>query len=120
LFSSGIGTFNPVANEINSLVGEVEWRSLGYIIRHLYLEKQEDDGSMGIMIYGNHVIITNDTTEEKVYHITKEETLNVPISILTVNGYEFPYRVEEDLLMLDLRLPPSSSGVIEIQYGSLK
>jgi hypothetical protein len=102
LFASGIDTFNPVADGINNLEGEVEWRSLGYIITHLYLEKAEDDGSISVMMYGNHVIITNKTSEEGLYHLTKEETLNVPISTVTVNGHEFPYHVEEGLLMLDV------------------
>jgi len=36
---------------------------------------------------------------------SKEETLNVPIQRLIVNGRDFPYRIEERLLKLDLVTP---------------
>lgn len=45
-FASGMDAFNPIADGINELVGEVEWKSLGHIIEHLYLEKENDDGSV--------------------------------------------------------------------------
>lgn len=117
LFKAGIDTFDPVADQINSLTGGVEWRSLGYIIRRLYLEKTNDDGSIDVKMYGNHLIITNESSREHVYHIRKEETLNVPISRLTVNGHGFPYQVEDGLLKLDVRVPAGSSAEIRIHYG---
>ena len=47
----------------------------------------------------------------------KEETLNVPIKQLTVNGHDFPYRIEENLLKLDLVAPKDGSPIeIVIRY----
>jgi hypothetical protein len=83
---------------------------------HLYLEKVEDDGSIGVKMYGNHVVITNETSEERVYHIAKAETLNVPISIVSVNNHEFRYAVEEGFLILDMQIPPNASADLEIRY----
>jgi hypothetical protein len=117
LFASGIDTFNRVADQINNLLGEVEWRSLGYIITHLYLEKTNDDGSVDIKMYGNHLIISNESSIEKVYHIHKEEMLNITISSLTINGHKFPYRVEEGALMLDVCIPAHSTIEALIRYG---
>jgi len=116
LFDAGIDAFNPIADQVNSLSGEVEWRSLGHIIKHLYLEKTNDDGSVDVKMYGNHLIITNESSD-KTYHIFKEETLNVPISLLTVNGHEFPHRVEKGFLTLDVRVPADSSIEILLHYG---
>lgn len=127
LFDGGIDTFSPVADELNAIFhrnafdsGTVEWRSLGYILRHLYLQKTNDDGSIAIKMYGNHLIIENDATDERTYHVSKQETLNVPIGRLTVNGEEFPYRVDalHNRLYLDMRIPPGASAEIIIQYGS--
>jgi hypothetical protein len=118
LFDAGkVDAFNPVADQINGLTGEVEWRSLGTIVRHLYLEKMNDDGSLDVKMYGNHLIVANESGDERTYHLFKEETLNVPISALTVNSHEFSYRVEEGLLMLDVRVPAESSMEIAIHYG---
>lgn len=117
LFDAGIDAFNPVAEQVNNVPGEVQWRSLGYIIKHLYLEKTNDDGSVDIKMYGNHLIVTNGSSDERTYHISKAETLNVPISRLTVNGHEFLYRVEKGLLSLDVSVPARSSLEILIHYG---
>ena len=118
LFADRITAFNPVADQINGLSGGVEWQSLGTILKHLYLEKSDDDGNVDIRMYGNHLILTNWPQSERIYHITKEEALNVPIVSLTVNGQEFPYYVEHGLLMLDIRFPPKSVTDIHIQYGN--
>ncbi len=117
LFETGIDTFGPVADQVNDLSGEVEWRSLGYIIKHLYLQKRNDDGSVDVKVYGNQVIVTNESSEEQTYHVFKEETLNVPVSRLTVNGHEFPYRVAGGFLSLDVRVPGHSSIEIVVDYG---
>jgi hypothetical protein len=109
--------FNVVADQINGLTGEVEWRSLGDIIRHLCLEKRNDDGSVDVKMYANHLIVTNPSSDERTYHISKAETLSVSISVLTVNGREFPYRVDDGLLTLDVRVPANTSAEILIYYG---
>jgi hypothetical protein len=113
----GMGAFNPIADQVSAVSGGVEWHSLGYIIRHLYLEKTNDDGSVDIKMYGNHLIVANESPDETTYHVAKAEALNVPLSLLTVNGHEFPYRVEEGLLLLDVQVPANSSMEVRIQYG---
>jgi hypothetical protein len=117
LFSTGTHSFNTVADEINGLEGDVEWRSLGYIVKHLYLEKRNDDGSVDVRMYTNHLVLTNDSLGQQTYHISKAETLNVPIRSLTVNGRAFPYRVEGNNLELDLSVAPVSPVEIVVRYG---
>ena len=68
-------------------------------------------------MYASDLTVDNRSGEFKTYHVEKAETLNVPISGLTVNGLEFPYRVERGFLRLDARVPPSSSIRIVIRYG---
>jgi hypothetical protein len=117
-FGTGrMDAFNPIADQVNAIAGYVEWRSLEYIIKHLYLEKTNDDGSVDVKMYGNHLIVSNESTDAKTYHVAKEETLNVPIALLTVNGHEFPYHVEDGLLTLDILVPAVSSPEIIIQYA---
>jgi len=106
-----------VADEINQVPGGVEWRSLGEIIKHLYLEKTNVDGSVDIKMYGNDLIFAP-VRPGVTYHVIKEETLNVPIKWLTVNGQEFPYRVEQGLLKLDIVAPADASPMeVVIHYG---
>jgi len=117
VFRHGLDGFNQTADAINQLPIAVEWHSLDYIVKHLYLEKRNDDGSIDVKWYGNHVIIINTSNQGKTYHLQKEETLNVPIASLTINGAEFPFRVESDTLVLDLYIPARSAAEVEITYG---
>jgi hypothetical protein len=117
LFVEGIHAFNEVADETNNLYGEVEWRSLGYILRHLYLEKTNDDGSVDVQMYSNHLILANESEEEKTYHLTKLEHLNVPIAAVTVDGEKVPYHVENGSLKLVLNLAAHSTREIIVNYG---
>jgi hypothetical protein len=117
LFSTGVDSFDPVADDLNNLPVDVEWRSLGHILQHLYLQKDNDDGSVDVRMYTNVLILTNETDGEKTYHIFKAETLNVPIGQLTVNEHEFPYQVQSGWLTLDARLAAGVSAEIAIRYG---
>jgi hypothetical protein len=118
LFASRVDSFNVVADQINGLWGDVEWRSLGGIVSRLYLKKTNDDGSVDVKMYGNHLILENREDSAKTYHVLKEETLNVRITQLTVNGQDFPYRVEQGYLAFDVRVPSRSSLEVRIHYGS--
>jgi hypothetical protein len=118
LFSSSIEEFNPFADAINSLPGEeVEWKSLGSIIRHLYLRKTNDDGSVDIMMFANNLIFSSDSTEDLVFHVKKVETLNVPIAEVTVNGAEVPYEVVDDELIISMTIPAGGVVDVLIEYG---
>jgi hypothetical protein len=116
LFSDGIDAFNPVADQINQLSNAVEWQSLGYILKQLFLEKMNDDGSVDVKMYTNVLLLTNHYGVQRNYHILKDEILNIPISSVTVNSHEFSYRVEDGVFMLDLLLPAASSVEIKITY----
>jgi hypothetical protein len=114
----GMGAFNATADQISAVQGGVEWRSLGDIVRHLYLQKVGDDGTIDISFYSNQVSITNESADLQTYHVTKVETGNVRIASLTVNGYSFPYKVEDGLLVLDVKVPAHTSFEVRIVYGS--
>ena len=46
----------------------------------------------------------------------KEETLNVSIAAFPINGQEYPYRIENDLLLVDVRLLWGATIEINIKY----
>jgi hypothetical protein len=118
LFADGIEAFDPVADQMNRLAGGVEWQSLDYILKHLYLEKRNDGGSMDVRMYGNDLILENESDSEQVYHFSKDEVLNIPISSLAINDQEFPYYIDKDLLKLDVLIPANTSIEIQIRYGN--
>lgn len=116
LFTENIKEFDTVADQLNQLCGSISWLSLGNIVRHLYLEKANDDGSIDVMMFARELILSNETNQTRTYHVLREETLNVPIRQFTVNGNEFPYHVVDGLLTVDVEIHSNSSVEISIQY----
>jgi hypothetical protein len=118
MFASGMNAFDPIADQINRVVDPVEWRSLGYIARHLYSEKENDDGSLSIKMYSRELILKNEKPDDRVMHISIPEYSEVPATRVTVNGYVFPFRIEENLLKMDLIVPAGGEMRISIEYDS--
>jgi len=117
-FQNGMAHFNPYADFANSIQGGVEWKSLGDIMKKMYLEKMNDDGSISIQFYGNNIIFSNETGESHLYHFQKEEWLNVPILDVKVDGSPIGYTVIDSILQFDLTIPPHTDKEVYITYSS--
>ncbi len=107
-----------IVDGIHSLPGQVEWRSLDYIMKRLYLEKRNDDGSITVQWYTNHLILANETGSSQHYYLQKEEEGAVPIQSLTVNGVPHAYTVAAGLLQLEVTISAPGSAEVIITYGS--
>ncbi len=111
LFDDGIGAFDVVAEAMNAVTGGVSWQSHGEIARGLFLEKRDDDGTWDLQMFTSEAFLENESDEERVYHVYKEETPDEPIASLAVNGVAFPYRIEGEWLRFDVRVP--AGGVMD-------
>lgn len=118
LFTTGIGEFSPIADAVNGLNGDLQWASLEQILERMHLEKNKADGSVDVMFYGNHFLLTNTSSQAQTYHLSKTETLNVPIQKVTVNGSDQPYTVQDDRLTLDVRIEAQQTIELWIVYGA--
>lgn len=116
LFQPGMDTFNVVADELNGPHIQAKWHNLEYILTHLYIEKEVDDGSLDLKFFSNRAVITNSSVMDQVYHIYKDEIQNVHITRVEVNGQDFPYRVADKLLMIDIEIPAGATIDIIITY----
>ncbi|MCP4543030.1 MAG: hypothetical protein GY832_38430, partial [Chloroflexi bacterium] len=114
---AGIGAYNATVDAINDLEGEVEWRSLDYIMKRLYLEKRNDDGDIDVKWYTNHLILENETDSEQQYHLQKEEDGNVPIRLVMVDGVPYTYTVAGGWLELDVTIAAQDTAEIVVTYG---
>jgi len=116
LFNGEMDAFSSFADRLNNIEGNLEWYSLGTIVKHLFLEKENDNGSIDIKMYTNHLILENKSNQDRDYHIKKEETLNFSISSVMINGHDTPFIVRDGFLQIDLFLPTRVSVEIIIQY----
>lgn len=116
-FAKGIDAYNPYADAINSVQGgKVEWRSLDYILKHLYLQKTNRDGSLDVKFWGNHIIVTNEGDQERSYHIQRDETFNVPIKSVQLDGAVVDYTATKNMLQVDTTIPAGGSRDLQITY----
>lgn len=116
LFTAGIDAFDPLADAVNEMT-DIEWASLNDIVLHLYLQKRNDDGSISIMMYANQMELTNESDVPVTYHVSKVETLNVPIRRYLIDGRDAPYSVEDDTFQSDFIIPPGATVRLAIIYG---
>lgn len=116
LFTKGIDEFSLLADRVNTLPGALEWRTLGDVLKRAYTEKRNDDGSFDVRMSAHAMTLSNRSSAERIYHVSKPETFNVPIESVTVDGVEVPYRVVDGRLVIDLRLPPQTEVEIMICY----
>jgi hypothetical protein len=105
-----------VIDHINQSKTDLEWKSLGYILSHLYWQKTNDDGSEDVKLFSNHVYVTNESAETITFHISKEETRRVSIASVSVDGDEYAYQIMDGILILHVEIPALSSAEIQITY----
>lgn len=117
-FESGPDAFNEAADAINAVMDSVEWLGLGDIFRRLHLQKKNDDGTISIRMYTNDLILSNETSSAHQYRILKEETLNVPLVALTIDGEPASYSLVGDTLRTEVTILPGTSAEIAISYAS--
>jgi len=116
MFGASIRAFNPIADAINQLAPTIQWQNLGYVLQHMYLEKELDDGTTEIMMQGNNIVLENQDNRTTTFAIVKEETLNVPIRRVTVNGQAANYQVAANKLRLTLTLAARVTANIFVDY----
>lgn len=115
-FEDKIGAFNGTADEINSLEPTVQWKSLGYIVRHLYLTRLRSDQDYDVLAISPHLELVNPTDRRLVFHVRKSGD-QIPLSSVTVNGSPITYQMVPNEIRFDIILEPKQSNNVEISYG---
>ena len=118
LFSTGIDQFSPIADAVNDLHGEAEWRSLDDILEHMSLTKRNDDGSVSIMMFTNRLVFTNPFSHVQHFYIQKQESDAVPIQSVSVNGRALTYQFADGALTFDVQLQPHAALDVTVLYGA--
>jgi hypothetical protein len=118
IFQHGMDGFSPAADMINGLAGNTEWKSLGEIIKRMYLQKTNDDGTVSVFMYTNALVLSNETMNTLIYDIQKEEILNVPIFAITVDDIPITYSLTDSSLHFTVSISSGSSKEIAVLYGS--
>lgn len=116
-FASGIDSFNSTADLVNRLQPSTQWRSLGNIVQHLYLEKLRDDGNIDIRALSGSIRLRNDRARDARFFVEKEEDSSISPVVL-VNGEPFPFLKTGTQLTLQLTIAAGTTRFVEIRYPS--
>ena len=116
-FSPGIGAFNKMADTVNQIQPGIQWKGLGYIAHHLYLEKLRDDGNFDIRAYSGTIDLFNDHKRDAVFYIEKDEDFAQPFSVF-VDGQPYPFERSGKQLRLQLTIQDGMSKEITIRYSN--
>jgi len=114
-FAPGIDAFNKTADTVNRLRPGTQWRSLGYIAQHLYLEKLRDDGNYDVRAYAGIIHLENVHRHDATFFIEKDEDFALPLT-LSVDGQAYPYQRAGTQLRIELPVRAGMSREITIKY----
>lgn len=116
-FASGIGAFNRIADTVNQMQPDTQWRSLGDIVQHLYIERLRDDGNFDVRSYSASIQVTNNHHRDADFYIQKEEDFSSPLIVL-VDGKSYPYQDTGKTLRIQLSIPSGFTRRVEVKYNN--
>jgi len=106
-----------VADTVNKLQPDTQWKGLGYIVRHLYLEKLRDDGNYDVRAYSASIELKNPHSHDAVFFVEKAEDFAMPLEVF-VDGKSYPYQRSGSHLRLELPIQAGMTREIGITYGN--
>jgi hypothetical protein len=115
-FAKGIDAFDYVADEVNKLEPDTEWRSLGEIAKHLYLVKLREDSNYDVAAFSNSICLDNVGRRDATFYVRKQESGPSTISSLVVDGQPYPYRIENGFINASVPVPAGGTRCVVIQY----
>ena len=117
-FSKTIGAFDHVADEVNKREPATEWRSLGEIVKHLYVVKLRDDFDYDVLAFSNNISLENMAGKDSTFYVQKPEIGGQTIDSVTVDGMVSPYSLQEGQLRLVVAVPSGEVRHVAIQYAN--
>ena len=114
LFSDGIAAFDKVADDLNGLQPATQWKSLGYILQHSYLEKQRSEGKYDLRAYSSDLKITNSHGVAVEYVLEKDEDFSHGVTVL-LDGQSVPFTRAGDRLQLTFTVPKDATREFSVR-----
>jgi peptidoglycan/xylan/chitin deacetylase (PgdA/CDA1 family) len=115
-FAGGMDRFDDMADTINRLDPAIQWRSLGDIARHSYVERLRGDGNYDVKLFTAAADIRNGGDRKVDFSIEKTEDFAQPVTVF-VDGAPFPFQRASGQFRLALSIGAGESRKIRVQYG---
>jgi hypothetical protein len=115
-FASGIDAFDAQADYVNKLQPDTRWRSLGEIVRHLYLVKLRDDENYDVLSFASTITLENAFGRDSLFYVRKQEGEH-PATV-TVDQQSWPYELRDGYLEMQVPIASGRSRAVSITYQS--
>jgi hypothetical protein len=110
--------FNTIADSLNALAVQPQWKGLDYIAQHLYMSKTNEDGSDSVRVFGNTVVLENASTQQKLLHIQKKESGYPLLSAVSVVGERQSFSLLNGYASVDITMNANSSVTMQFAHAS--
>ena len=115
-FESSIDAFSSVAESVNALEPSVQWKSLGYISRHLYLLRLRPDGDYDVRAFSGKTELENKHSKSIIYHVEKTENFIPPVLDVQVDGEPITFEQTDDVIRFAVEVPAGASSIASVVY----
>ena len=114
LFSSGTGAFDAEADYVNRLQPDTRWRSLGEIVRHLYVMKLRDDNNYDVLSFTGTISLENVFKRHTLFYVRKEESERP--AMVRIDGQAWPYSLHDGYLETQIPVESGKARILSITY----
>ena len=118
LFAHGINAFDGIADKVNTIEPDVQWRGLGDIVAQLYLVKLREDRNYDVLAFANNINLENTSGRDAVFYLQKREIGQQVIKAVAVDGQPYAYRVENGFLNLSIAVAKGQRRHVSVEYDN--
>jgi hypothetical protein len=115
-FARGIDAFDGVADEVNRLEPDTQWRSLGDIVRYLYVVRLRDDSDYDVLAFSSSICLNNISGRDSIFYVRKQEIGGQSINSVLVNDQQSHYTLQDGYLDFSVLVPMGNTRCVAIQY----
>jgi hypothetical protein len=115
-FATGIDAFDRMADDVNKIEPDTLWRSIGDIVRHLYLVRLRDDSNYDVLTFSNSFDLENTSGRSLVFDVKRQESGSSVINSVSVDGQAYSFQLRGGDLDLNVPVPAGETRSVVIQY----
>jgi hypothetical protein len=115
-FSSGIDAFDSQADFVNRFQPDTRWRSLGEIVKHLYVVRLRDDEDYDVFSFASTVALENAFGRDALFYVRKPES-DRPATV-SVDQQSWPYVLRDGYLEMRIPIAAGKARSLSITYES--
>jgi hypothetical protein len=115
-FVNGISAFDAKADQVNRFEPDTRWRSLGDIVRHLYVVRLRDDSNYDVLAFSSSLSLDNISGHDAIFYVRKQESSSPVISSVSVDGQPCSYGLHDGYLELSIGIPAGKTRSVVVLY----